>query len=155
MGASLVAYSPQIIAKILWNHTHLVLQFESKISLPLNVATIWPYHITICPLKIIHCTSSISPLSYKKEYDVIVDFGVYEENTSEEFTKIKHKCDCQIHTVYLLAIKYKNSHQDRVQSKIVVLRNQQQQTFDPSRKYAPVLSQTQFCTLLLFSVKHK
>ena len=48
--------------------------------------------------------------------------------------------------MYLMAIKYKNSYPNQAKSRIVVLGNE---------KYAPVLSQVQFHTLLSIAIQHK
>lgn len=55
-------------------------------------------------------------------------------------------------TIRVLTIKYKYGKPDRVKLRIIVLGNQHQYCYDPNQKYAPVLSQNAFRTLLSISV---
>ena len=54
-----------------------------------------------------------------------------------------------------MTVKYKNGYPDRAKSRIVVLGNQQQVQYEPNEKYAPVLSQVQFRTILSIAIQHK
>ena len=54
-----------------------------------------------------------------------------------------------------MTIKYKNGYPDRAKSRILVLGNQQQIKYDANERYAPVLSQVEFRTILSLAIKYK
>ena len=93
--------------------------------------------------------------SYMEEYNSLTGLDVYDEITWDDFKKIQHKCGRPISTIYVLIIKYKNGYPDRAKSCIVVLGDQQQVNYQPDKKYAPVLTQTQFRVLLSMAIKNK
>ena len=93
--------------------------------------------------------------SYAQEYLDLKKMEVYDEITTEQYHKIQHKCGKAIPTMCLLTIKYKDGYPDRAKCRIVVLGNQQQQTYSKGEKYAPVLTQNQFRCLLSLAIKQK
>ena len=54
-----------------------------------------------------------------------------------------------------MTIKYKNGYPDRTKSRIIILGDQQQVQYEANVKYAPVLPQVQFHTLLSVAIQHK
>ena len=92
--------------------------------------------------------------SYKQEYFDIQNMDVYDEISLEEFKRIQHRCGKPIPTMCVLTIKYKNGYPDRAKCRIVVLGNQQDQTYSKHEKYAPVITQNQFRYLLSLAIKN-
>ena len=93
--------------------------------------------------------------SYKEEYDNLRQMNIYNEISDSQYRKIQHKCGRPIPTMCVLTVKYKDGYPDRTKCRIVVLGNQQQQAFPKSEKYAPVISQNQFCSILSIAVSHR
>ena len=93
--------------------------------------------------------------SYSQEYYDLKKMDVYEEITSSQLHKIQHQCGRPIPTMCLLTIKYKDGYPDRAKCRIVVLGNQQQQSYTKGQKYAPVITQNQFRCLLSLAIQHK
>ena len=77
---------------------------------------------------------------------MVLNLGIFEPIILDHFRSIQHKCGKLIPTMCLMTIKYKNGYPDRAKSLIVVLGNHQQVQYEANEKYAPVLSQIQFCT---------
>ena len=92
---------------------------------------------------------------YDEEYDSLDNMDVFEPISLDYFRTIQYKCGKPTPTMCLMTIKYKNGYPGRAKSRIVVLGNQQQVQYEANEKYAPVLSQVQFRTLLSVAVHHK
>ena len=93
--------------------------------------------------------------SYTQEYSDLRNMDVYDEISQEDFRKIQHHCGRPIPTMCVLTVKYKNGYPDRAKCRIVVLGNQQQQSYTKGEKYAPVITQNQFRCLLSLAIKHR
>ena len=93
--------------------------------------------------------------AYKEEYDDLRRMGVYTEISSDQVRHIQHKCGRPIPTMCILTIKYKDGYPDRTKCRIVVLGNQQQHNYSKSDKYAPVISQNQFRSLLSLAISKR
>ncbi len=108
--------------------------------------------------KALHSSNTDKPTwldSYKQEFFDIQNMDVYNEISPEEYCRIQHRCGKPIPTMCVLTIKYENGYPDCAKCRIVVLGNQQDQTYSKNEKYAPVITQNQFRYLLSLAIKNK
>eukprot|EP00957_Ditylum_brightwellii_P126905 9674224-Ditylum_brightwellii.AAC.1 len=92
-----------------------------------------------------------------EELNDLLKLGVYKEISVEEYYQLQSKgAPKAIPTMCILNIKHdKNGAPVRAKSRIVILGNLEQCTWEKGEVYALVITQTQVCLLTLLAVSHK